>query len=109
MGRRNLTDAQGIEVALRFEPVMAAQAKEKQAEFHGNQYTGGLVQKSAQVQSSKEKTRQKVAELAGVPHDKIHRYKKLQKEAPPELLREVGEGKGKTSTAHRGLAAIRRF
>ena len=43
--------------------VIQAKAKEKQAEFHGNQYKSGLSQKSDEVQI---RTDEELSKLAGV-------------------------------------------
>ena len=44
--------------------VIQAKAKEKQAEFHGNQYKSGLLQKSDKVQIH---TDDELSKLAGLP------------------------------------------
>ena len=49
-GRRNLPMHERARLALRLKPVIAEKAKEKQAEYHGNQYTSGLSQNSVEVQ-----------------------------------------------------------
>lgn len=48
--------------------VIQAKAKEKQAEFHGNQYKSGLLQKSDKVQIH---TDDELSKLAGVSRDKF--------------------------------------
>lgn len=52
-----------IELALKMKNVIQAKAKEKQAEFHGNQYKSGLLQKSDKVQIH---TDDELSKLAGV-------------------------------------------
>ena len=47
-GRRNLSAYDRSLLALRLKPILAAKAKEKQAEYHGNQYESGLIQKSGE-------------------------------------------------------------
>ena len=48
--------------------VIQAKAKEKQAEFYGNQYKSGLSQKSDEVQM---RTDEELSKLAGVSRDKF--------------------------------------
>jgi len=48
--------------------VIQAKAKEKQAEFHGNQYKSGLLQKSDKGQIH---TDDELSKLAGVSRDKF--------------------------------------
>lgn len=50
------------ELALKMKNVIQAKAKEKQAEFHGNQYKSGLLQKSDKVQIH---TDDELSKLAG--------------------------------------------
>ena len=55
-------------MALKMKNVIQAKAKEKQAEFHGNQYKSGLLQKSDKVQIH---TDDELSKLAGVSRDKF--------------------------------------
>lgn len=73
-------------LALKLESMIAEQARKRHAANggdHGNQYTDG---KLAAVQISapppdKGKTRDKVAEIAGVSHDTIRKVKVIEAEA----------------------------
>lgn len=51
-------------MALKMKNVIQAKAKEKQAEFYGNQYKSGLSQKSDEVQM---RTDEELSKLAGLP------------------------------------------
>ena len=53
-GRRNLPMHERARLALRLKPVIAEKAKEKQAEYHGNQYKSGLSQNSVEVHALSE-------------------------------------------------------
>lgn len=55
-------------MALKMKNVIQAKAKEKQAEFYGNQYKSGLSQKSDEVQM---RTDEELSKLAGVSRDTI--------------------------------------
>ena len=55
-------------MALKMKNVIQAKAKEKQAEFYGNQYKSGLSQKSDEVQM---RTDEELSKLAGVSRDKF--------------------------------------
>lgn len=59
-------------MALKMKNVIQAKAKEKQAEFHGNQYKSGLLQKSDKVQIH---TDEELSKLAGVSRQRRKRSK----------------------------------
>ena len=80
-GRRNLPAHERARLALRLKPVIAEKAKEKQAEYFGNQYDSGLSQKSVEVQKPID-TQRELAKLAGVSHDTIAKVEKIEKSAP---------------------------
>ena len=112
IARRNVSAFERVKLSLKFEPIISAQNKRRQAEFHGNQHTSGLVKNSAQVQNStggdnpqlvknsaqaeknalRNKTREQLARIAGTSHDTMRKAKKIINEAPPELLQEVEDG-----------------
>ena len=71
LGRRNLSPIQRIAVAEKYRPIYEKQAKEKQSEYHGNQYDTkrGLTVKLPQVQNKKERnptTDKKLSDITGV-------------------------------------------
>ena len=88
LGRRNLTSYQRGKLALRFEPLLRAQALERQGrrtDLHN------MVQNSA-PSSAGGKTRAKIAELAGVSHDTIKKVKKLTESADEDTKQKLSLG-----------------
>ena len=67
-------------LALQLEPLYAAEAKRRQAEYHGNQYESGLSQKSDEVQTPG-RTDERIAEVAGVSRDTMRKVKVTVTEA----------------------------
>ena len=100
LGRRNLTPPVRIKLALLAEPLIAAQAKARQAEYHGNQYQSAPEDKCPQVQTLQEKnkidrqnkTNYQLAQIAGVSDKTVQRYKKIQQDAPDEVKAQVDSG-----------------
>jgi hypothetical protein len=77
-------------LALRLKPVIAEKAKEKQAEYFGNQYDSGLSQKSVEVQKPID-TQRELAKLAGVSHDTIAKaFFQIWKEPPHKKVQAIG-------------------
>jgi predicted transcriptional regulator len=99
-GRRNLTKFQRSELALKLKPMLAAQAKERQKIYCGNQYDKkrGLRQNSVQVQ--KGKTSDDIAKIAGVSRDTISKVSVIQEKGSPEQIQRARTGgKGNTVNA----------
>lgn len=99
-GRRNLTKFQRSELALKLKPMLAAQAKERQKIYCGNQYgkKSGLRQNSVQVQ--KGKTSDDIAKIAGVSRDTISKVSVIQEKGSPEQIQRARTGgKGNTVNA----------
>ena len=90
-GRRNLPLHERARLALRLKPVIAEKAKEKQAEYHGNQYESGLSQNSAEVQKIID-TREEIARAAGVSHDTIAKVEKIEEAAPAPVVQASRKG-----------------
>lgn len=90
-GRRNLPLHERARLALRLKPVIAEKAKEKQAEYHGNQYENGLSQNSAEVQKAID-TREEIAKAAGVSHDTIAKVEKIEEAAPAPVVQASRKG-----------------
>ena len=87
-------------LALRLKPVIAERAKEKQAEYFGNQYESGLPQKSAEVQKPIE-TREELAKVAGVSHDTIAKVEKIEQKATPEIKTQLQTGEISINQAYK--------
>lgn len=64
LARRNLTEGQHINIVRQCESAIKKKARERQAEYYGNQYDSGLVEKFPQVQTSK--SRDELGKIAGV-------------------------------------------
>ena len=101
LGRRNLTTYQKGELALRFEPLLKAQAKERQATSTGGN-APQLVQNSSQAGCG-EKTREKIADIAGVSHDTIKKVKKLVTSADDETKQRLRRGDVSINKAYTDL------
>ena len=77
LGRRNLNTYNRSVLALQFEEIIKAKAKEKQSE------AGGAVrQKSDKAVID---TKKELAKIADVSHDTIHKVKVIQQKAPEEV------------------------
>jgi len=96
-GRRNLTDFQRTEIALKMKPLIEVKAKENQEIRKGAQL-GTSSQNS--VELSPIRTDSTVAELAGVSRDTVRKVEKIQQQgvtirrswrrnpaSPPELVK----------------------
>ena len=91
---------QRSELALKLKPMLAAQAKERQKIYCGNQYDkkSGLPQNSAEVQ--KGETREDIAKIAGVSRDTISKVSVIQEKGSPEQIQRARTGgKGNTVNA----------
>lgn len=102
LGRRNLTSYQKGVLALKFEPLLKAQAKERQIRKPGTDVD--VPQNSAGQKDGE--TRQKLAGIAGVSHDTIKKVKKLTESADAETKQmlqrgEVSINKAYTELMHR--------
>lgn len=101
LDRRNLPPAMRIKLALRKEPILAKQAKERMEEGK-NQYTSPEDKcphpstPTTPTEKNKidreNKTNFKLAEIAGVSDKTVQRYKKIQQSAPEEVKAKVDSG-----------------
>lgn len=88
LGQRNLSNYERARLALQLKPLLAEEAKKRQAEYHGNQYDG-LTQKSSEVQEGKKsdgEVREQLAKAAGVSHDTIHKVDVIEQKAAPASM-----------------------
>lgn len=76
LGRRNLSSYQRGELVMRFEPLLKAQARERQATSTGGS-TPQLRQNSGEAEKAHPTTDRELGKLAGISHDTIHKVKKL--------------------------------
>lgn len=88
LGRRNLTAYQKTELALRFEPLLKAQARERQ----GRRTDMMNIPQNSSESSSDTETRKQIGKLAGVSHDTIKKVKKLNASADDETKRKLRRG-----------------
>ena len=95
-GRRNLTNYQRSELALRLEDEIAARAKEnkrKAGKNHkGNQHTGVEVLSNSTEAPNPINTREELADEAGVSSNTIYRSKKINEHADDETKEKVKSG-----------------
>ena len=90
LGRRNLNSYQRGELALKFEPLLKAEARSRQATSTGGD-TPQLTQNSAEA-GTKGETRKQLGKLAGVSHDTIKKVKKLSESADDETKDKLRRG-----------------
>lgn len=98
LSRRNLTKYQKSKLALKYEPLLKEQAKERQSEAGRNK----LPQISAEAPDKRE-TRNKVADLAGVSRDTIARVKKIEAVADEETKQKLESGQLSINKAYNSL------
>jgi N6-adenosine-specific RNA methylase IME4 len=100
--RRNVTDFTRCVLALEVEPLLAAQARERQRE--GGRHK--LPQKHAPPRSETGETRDAVARLAGVSHDTTRKAKLILEKASEEEKAELGRSDSKL-TIHQVYRRLR--
>ena len=91
-GRRNLTRFSRVEFALKIKDVIAARSKERQGK-RNDLKKGNFEQNSARSQ----RTRQQIAEFAGVSHDTVDRVEYILAHADVETLNRLRWDKKETS------------
>lgn len=90
-GRRNLSNFQRSELALRLKPIIQAKAKERQKEAGENFGKGAkVVQISAPA--IKNKSRDELAKIAGVSHDTIEKVEYIKKNGTEEQVQRARTG-----------------
>ena len=94
-GRRNLTPYQRAELALKLEPLIAAQAREKQRD--------GGAQKVPQNSAEAVETRVELARVAGVSHDTISKAKVIAAKAPEAVKQKLRSGELSINAAYRDI------
>lgn len=94
-GRRNLSNYQRSDLALKLEQLYSAKAKEKQ-----KQAGGSLPQISAEAPIE---TRKELAKVAGVSHDTISKVKVIQNEAEDKLKTKLVNGEVSINQAYQEI------
>lgn len=92
-GRRNLSAYDRSVLALKLKPIVTEQAKERQGTRTDK---GNIVQKSA-------RSRDELAQIAGVSHDTIHKVEVIQEKAPEEIKQKVKSGELSINQAHKQI------
>ena len=101
LGRRNLTSFQRGELVLKFEPLLRAQARERQATSSGGAEPQ-LVQNSVQAGNAG-RTQEQLARLAGVSHDTIHKVQKLTEALDDDTKQKLRRGAVSINRAYTDL------
>ncbi|MDA3958384.1 ParB/RepB/Spo0J family partition protein [Oceanispirochaeta sp.] len=102
-GRRNLSKSDMLKLGMKRAELLEEKAKEKQQEYHGNQYESAPFQESEKVQPIN--TTKEMADYAGVSIDTASKYKKVMNEAPEQIRQEVNAG---TKTINRAYQEIKK-
>lgn len=89
LGRRNLTDFQRTEIALKMKPLIEVKAKENLV-ASGERFGKGSQNSVEPIQSIR--TDSTVAELAGVSRDTVRKVEKIQQQASPEIIESARKG-----------------
>ena len=104
LGRRNLTEAMRIELALSMTELLREKAKKKQsAAGQATTGVGQLFSKSSGQLESGINTHEATAEIADISEGTLHNYMQLKKSGNQSLLSQVQAGNLKIGTARRML------
>ncbi|MCL2198806.1 MAG: hypothetical protein FWB80_07770 [Defluviitaleaceae bacterium] len=104
LGRRNLSDAARIELALQKAELLKQKAKQKQIRAGRDRHRAGeLNPKTSICQKEPIYVLDAVADDAGVSRGTVHSYAQIQKEGSPQLVEKVKNGEMKIGSAHRLL------
>ncbi len=101
LGRRNLNTFQRTELVLKFEPMLKAEARDRQATS-----TGGVnpqLRPNLAKAENKGATAEKLAEIAGVSHGTVKKVKKLVADADEETKSDLRKGKVSVHKAYSDL------
>jgi len=104
LGRRNLTDAAIIKLALQKTELLREKARENQSQAGGSKKGSEAVSAESSTPASEPiHLRKTAARLAGVSEQKIHRFMKVMELGDPELIRKMESGEIKINTAYREM------
>ena len=108
LNRRNLPKATRIKLALLAEPIIAKQAKERQGERTDLTLATNVAKveptatpKEQNKTKRKNKTTNKLAQIAGVSDKTVERYKKIQQDASDEVKAQVDSGEISINQAYK--------
>lgn len=102
LARRNLTKSQLVKAYEKYEAERAKEARERQAEYHGNQHDGGVSSNLNEVHEPI-RTAAEVAKKIGVSENTYRDMKLITNEGTPEQIERMNKG-GKGN----GVSAIAR-
>jgi len=104
LGRRNLTDAARIELAMKKAELLRVKAKENQSSAGGDKYgKKTLLSESLKVDKEKMHVQKAIAKEAGISEGNLYMYKQIMEQGSPALIEAVKTGKLKIGTAHKML------
>ena len=101
LSRRNLNDFQRIEIVHKWEDAVKAQAKERQAEYYGNQYESGLRENSPEVQNTGKRATEELGEMAGVSRKTYEHAVEVLDKAPKPVVDAVRKNELSINSAYR--------
>lgn len=113
LGRRNLPPQQRIAVVEKKRAYYEKKAKEKQAEYHGNQYDkkSGITPNLVEVQNNRtdNETNSKLAKLAGVGTGTIARFNRVMNSDDEELKKKVLANEVSINAGYKELMQCKMF
>ena len=90
--RRNLDKWELGKIALKLKPEIEARAKEKQREYHGNQYESGLLTTLSEVQAPPMTTRKELADTVGIGEVTMGKVMQIDEYAPAAIREALDNG-----------------
>jgi len=104
LGRRNLTDAMRIELALVKAGMLREKARENQSRAGGDKTkAGALFTKSPKLNAEPVNVEKAIAKEAGVGQGTLYRYMRIREDGGTELLDKVKSGEIKIGSAYQML------
>ncbi|MBD5085659.1 MAG: hypothetical protein HDT33_11605 [Clostridiales bacterium] len=91
-GRRNLDKWELGKIALKLREDVEARARERQQEYHGNQYESGLPATLPEVHSAPVDTRKELAEAVGIGERTMGKVMQIDEHAPPAIREALDNG-----------------
>lgn len=91
-GRRNLDNWELGKIALKLKPDVESRAREKQQEYHGNQYESGLSATLPEVQTNPIDTRKELAHAVGLGERTMGKVIQIDENAP-EVVKDALDNK----------------
>ena len=92
LGRRNITDAARISLALEYEGIFKAKGKENQKQSQGRGKKGLSNLSNLNEPAKPVNSRKEVANMADASEGSVGKVKKIKKDGTPELIQEVMDG-----------------